>query len=161
MRPTLGSEQSSVVGKAKPISLLTKYTLKDLRQPFTLRLSTDTTALSDLMAGTPISADASRSNGGWIPLQTETKTRLSTETVPSQRLDSQNDGRKNRSQRPLAKLYVAKYEATTLEGADQFLQDLLKLGLSKFTNSDEKEIDQYVREHQSSNTWGIQKDDLP
>ena len=61
----------------------------------------------------------------------------------------------------LAKLYVAKYEATTLEGADQFLQDLLKLGLSKFTNSDEKEIDQYVREHQSSDTWGMQKDDLP
>ncbi len=61
----------------------------------------------------------------------------------------------------LAKLYVAKYEATTLEGADKFLQDLLKLGLSNFTNSDEKEIDQYVREHQSSEYWGMQKDDLP
>lgn len=52
---------------------------------------------------------------------------------------------------------MAKYEATTLEGADQFLQDLLKLGLSKFTNSDEKEIDQYVREHQSSDTWAYKK----
>ena len=97
----------------------------------------------------------------WLDyLQTETKTRLSIErTKPTLRQSEQ--WTEKQVSKTLAKLYVAKYEATTLERADQFLQDLLKLGLSKFTNSDEKEIDQYVREHQSSDTWGIQKDDLP
>ena len=97
----------------------------------------------------------------WLDyLQTETKTRLSIErTKPTLRQSEQ--WTEKQVSKTLAKLYVAKYEATTLERADQCLQDLLKLGLSKFTNSDEKEIEQYVREHQSSNTWGIQKDDLP
>ena len=97
----------------------------------------------------------------WLDyLQTETKTRLSIErTKPTLRQSEQ--WTEKQVSKTLAKLYVAKYEATTLEEANQFLQDLLKLGLSKFTNSDEKEIDQYVREHQSSGTWGIQKDDLP
>lgn len=93
-------------------------------------------------------------------LQTEIKTRLSIERTKPTLKQSEHWTEKQVS-KTLAKLYVAKYEATTLEGADQFLQDLLKLGLSKFTNSDEKEIDQYVREHQSSDTWGMQKDDLP
>lgn len=93
-------------------------------------------------------------------LQTEIKTRLSIErTKPT--LKQSEQWTEKQVSKTLAKLYVAKYEATTLEGADQYLQSLLKLGLSKFTSSDEKEIDQYVREYQSPNTWGMQKDDLP
>ncbi len=60
----------------------------------------------------------------------------------------------------IAKVYMAKYEAYGIDQAEVFLQDLLRRGVEKFTDNDEKEIEQYVREQQSSEYWGIKKADL-
>lgn len=57
----------------------------------------------------------------------------------------------------IAKVYMAKYEAYGIDKAEIFLQDLLRRGVEKFTDNDEKEIEQYVREQQSSEYWGIKK----
>lgn len=50
----------------------------------------------------------------------------------------------------IAKVYMAKYEAYGIDKVEIFLQDLLRRGVEKFTDNDEKEIEQYVREQQSS-----------
>ena len=44
--------------------------------------------------------------------------------------------------------------------ADGYIQHLLELGISKLTETDETDIQQYKQEQQSSAYWGIRKDDL-
>lgn len=61
----------------------------------------------------------------------------------------------------LAKLYIAKYEAYSQEKAETFIQNLLRMGMEKLSELDEKEIEQYIREQHNSDNWGIKKDDLP
>lgn len=60
----------------------------------------------------------------------------------------------------LAKLYTAKCQAYDENHANQFITGLLSKGLERLTDNDEKDIEQYIREQQSSDNWGIQKDDL-
>ena len=48
----------------------------------------------------------------------------------------------------------------TLEKADNYIQHLLELGISKLTKVDETDIQQYKQEQLSSAYWGIRKDDL-
>lgn len=93
-------------------------------------------------------------------LGTETKTRLSiTRTKPT--LKQSEIWTEKQVSKTLAKLYIAKYEAYDHNKAESFIQDLLKLGLTKLDNNDEKDIEQYIREQQSTQHWGMKKDDLP
>ena len=62
--------------------------------------------------------------------------------------------------RTLGKLYVAKAESHGQEKADNYIQHLLELGISKLTKVDETDIQQYKQEQLSSAYWGIRKDDL-
>ena len=57
----------------------------------------------------------------------------------------------------LAKVYIAKYQAYDVEKAESYIQGLLKEGLSKLTDNDEKDIEQYIREQKSSSLWGIDR----
>lgn len=41
--------------------------------------------------------------------------------------------------------------------AEGYIQSLLKEGLSRLTDNDEKDIEQYVREQNSSQFWGQKK----
>ncbi|NLQ47917.1 replication initiation factor domain-containing protein [Streptococcus mutans] len=92
-------------------------------------------------------------------LGTEVKTTLSiTRTKPT--LKQSETWTEKSVSKTLAKLYVAKYEAYDYNKAESFIQDLLKLGLTKLTTNDEKDIEQYIREQQSSDSWGMKKDDL-
>ena len=62
--------------------------------------------------------------------------------------------------RTLGKLYVAKAESHGREKADNYIQHLLELGISKLTEVDETDIQQYKQEQLSSAYWGVRKDDL-
>lgn len=62
--------------------------------------------------------------------------------------------------RTLGKLYVAKAESYGQEKANGYIQHLLEIGISKLTETDETDIQQYKQEQQSSAYWGIGKDDL-
>lgn len=57
----------------------------------------------------------------------------------------------------LAKVYIAKYQAYDVKEAESYIQGLLKEGLSKLTDNDEKDIEQYIREQNSSTLWGIDR----
>lgn len=61
----------------------------------------------------------------------------------------------------LAKLYIAKYEAYSQEKAETFIQNLLRMGMEKLSELDEKEIEQYIREQHNSDNWGIKKTTYP
>lgn len=54
----------------------------------------------------------------------------------------------------LAKVYIAKYQAYDVQKAEDYIQSLLKEGLSRITDNDEKDIEQYIREQNSSQLWG-------
>lgn len=54
----------------------------------------------------------------------------------------------------LAKVYIAKYQAYDVQKAEDYIQSLLKEGLSRLTDNDEKDIEQYIREQNSSQFWG-------
>ena len=57
----------------------------------------------------------------------------------------------------LAKVYIAKYQAYDVKKAEDYIQRLLKEGLSRLTDNDEKDIEQYIREQNSSTLWGQKK----
>lgn len=92
-------------------------------------------------------------------INTEEKTRLSIvrEKPTLRQSEAWTDKQVSKT---IAKVYMAKYEAYGIDQAEVFLQDLLRRGVEKFTDNDEKEIEQYVREQQSSEYWGIKKADL-
>ena len=54
----------------------------------------------------------------------------------------------------LAKVYIAKYQAYDVQKAEDYIQSLLKEGLSRLTDNDEKDIEQYIREQNSPQLWG-------
>ncbi|HEO2500458.1 TPA: replication initiation factor domain-containing protein [Streptococcus agalactiae] len=92
-------------------------------------------------------------------INTEEKTRLSIvrEKPTLRKSEAWTDKQVSKT---IAKVYMAKYEAYGIDQAEFFLQNLLRRGVEKFTDNDEKEIEQYVREQQSSENWGIKKADL-
>ncbi|MTV80775.1 replication initiation factor domain-containing protein, partial [Streptococcus pneumoniae] len=51
----------------------------------------------------------------------------------------------NQVAKTLAKVYIAKYQAYDVQKAEDYIQNLLKEGLSKLTDNDEKDIEQYIR----------------
>ena len=89
---------------------------------------------------------------------TKNKTVLSISRTKPTLKDSEKWTEKQVS-KTLAKLYLAKYKAYNFEKADNFIYNLLQRGMNKLTENDEKEIEQYIREQQSSSLWGIKKDD--
>lgn len=62
--------------------------------------------------------------------------------------------------RTLGKLYVAKAESYGEDKANEYIQRILEIGISKLTDLDETDIQQYKQEQQSSAYWGIRKDEM-
>lgn len=92
-------------------------------------------------------------------LETQEKTVLSVKrTKPT--LKRSEKWTEKQVSRTLGKLYVAKAESHGQEKADSYIQHLLELGISKLTETDETDIQQYKQEQLSSAYWGIRKDDL-
>ena len=93
----------------------------------------------------------------WIDyLKTENQTVLSVvRTKPT--LRQSEEWTEKQVAKTLAKVYMAKYQAYDVEKAEDYIQGLLKEGLSRLTDNDEKDIEQYIREQRSSPLWGQEK----
>lgn len=93
----------------------------------------------------------------WINyLNTEHKTVLSViRTKPT--LKQSEIWTEKQVAKTLAKVYIAKYQAYDVQKAEDYIQGLLKEGLSKLNDNDEKDIEQYIREQNSSPLWGQKK----
>ena len=93
----------------------------------------------------------------WIDyLKTENQTVLSVvRTKPT--LRQSEAWTEKQVAKTLAKVYIAKYQAYDVKKAESYIQGLLKEGLSKLTDNDEKDIEQYIREQKSSSLWGIDR----
>lgn len=93
-------------------------------------------------------------------LETEEKTTLNvTRTKPT--LKKAENWIEKQISKTLAKLYIAKTEVFGEETAQKFLFEVIEKGIRELTSTDETDIRQYILEQQNSQTWGIQKDDLP
>ncbi|HEL0001780.1 TPA: replication initiation factor domain-containing protein [Streptococcus equi subsp. zooepidemicus] len=90
----------------------------------------------------------------WLDyLKTENQTVLSVErTKPT--LRQSEVWTEKQVAKTLAKVYIAKYQAYDVQKAEDYIQSLLKEGLSRLTDNDEKDIEQYIREQNSSPLWG-------
>ncbi|MDO4668143.1 MAG: replication initiation factor domain-containing protein [Streptococcus sp.] len=90
----------------------------------------------------------------WIDyLKTENKTVLSViRTKPT--LKQSEAWTEKQVAKTLAKVYIAKYQAYDVQKAEDYIQSLLKEGLTRLTDNDEKDIEQYIREQNSSSKWG-------
>lgn len=93
----------------------------------------------------------------WIDyLNTENQTMLSViRTKPT--LRQSEAWTEKQVAKTLAKVYIAKYQAYDVKKAEDYIQRLLKEGLSRLTDNDEKDIEQYIREQNSSPLWGQKK----
>ena len=93
-------------------------------------------------------------------VKTEEKTMLSVKREKTT-LERSINWTEHQVSRTLAKIYLAHEKAYGHKSADDYVINLLQLGLNRITESDEKEIEQYSRESQSGSYWGTKKGDLP